>query len=135
MAQKVGKADSSILADDAQKDEAEMNINEEGKANDIEMTNEEKKDNGSLDVDVIAQHFKGRVRQIISFTGADGKQKTKETVIDSFAAILVRVIGFKEIYEAWENQYRSTIDDYKENDTLAITKQNSQISSNTGMTN
>ena len=39
-----------------------MNINEEGKANDIEMTNEEKKDNGSLDVDVIAQHFKGRVR-------------------------------------------------------------------------
>ena len=31
-----------------------MNINEEGKANDIEMTNEEKKENGSLDVDIIA---------------------------------------------------------------------------------
>lgn len=43
-------------------------VNEEGKANDIEMTNEEKKES-VLDKDIIAQHFKGRSRQIISFLG------------------------------------------------------------------
>jgi DNA-binding GntR family transcriptional regulator len=27
---------------------------------------------------------------------------------------MVGVIGYKEIYEAWENEYKSTIDDFKE---------------------
>jgi len=69
-----------------------------------------------LEDDVISKNFKGRLRQIITFQGADGLQKVKETVIDSFAAILIRVVGFKEIYEAWEQQYQSFIDEYKEND-------------------
>ena len=70
--------------------------------------------------DVITQNFKGRVRQIISFKGGDGQEKTKETVIDSFAAILIRVIGFKEIYEAWEEQYQSYIDDFRNNENQIL---------------
>ena len=35
-------------------------------------------------------------------------------LVDSFATIMVNVIGYKEIYEAWENEYKSTIDDFKE---------------------
>lgn len=58
--------DSSILVDDVsaaiQNLEREMNINEEGKANDIEMTNEEKKPANVFDEDIISQNFKGRVR-------------------------------------------------------------------------
>lgn len=52
--------------------------------------------------DVISEYFKGRVRSIITYTGNDGQQKTKESITDVFATILIRVIGFKEIYEAWE---------------------------------
>ena len=37
-------------------------------------------------------------------------------MIDSFAAILVRVVDFKEIYQAWEKQYKSDIDDFKESE-------------------
>lgn len=43
----------------------------------------------------------------------DGQEKVVEKIVDSFAAILIRVVGFKEIYEAWENQYQSAIDDFK----------------------
>ena len=35
-------------------------------------------------------------------------------MLDSFAAVMVRVVGFKELYEAWENQCRSTIENFKE---------------------
>jgi hypothetical protein len=52
----------------------------------------------------------------MKFKGSDGVEKVKETLIDSFAAIMVRVIGYKELYEAWENQYTSQIDDFKESD-------------------
>jgi hypothetical protein len=57
--------------------------------------------------DIITKVFKGRIRQIMKYKGQDGIEKVKETLIDSFAAIMVRVIGFKELYEAWENQYTS----------------------------
>jgi hypothetical protein len=53
--------------------------------------------------DVITRVFKGRIRQIMKFKGSDGVEKVKENLIDSFAAIMVRVIGYKELYEAWEN--------------------------------
>lgn len=66
--------------------------------------------------DVITKVFKGRIRQIMKFKGSDGVEKVKENLIDSFAAIMVRVIGYKELYEAWENQYTSQIDDFKESD-------------------
>jgi len=52
----------------------------------------------------------------MTYTGEDGLLKQKENVIDSFAAILVRVVGYKDVYEAWENQYKSAIDDFKEHD-------------------
>ena len=73
--------------------------NDANQIKDQEMKNEE----DLFKDDVITSHFKGRVRQIISFKGQDGTEKLKETVTDSFAAILIRVVGFKEIYEAWEN--------------------------------
>ena len=79
---------------------------------------QEKKD--IFDGDIISQNFKGRIRQIISYTGDDGQQKQKEKVIDSFAAILVRVVGFKDVYEAWETQYKSAIDDFNEHDGCQI---------------
>ena len=71
--------------------------------------------------DIITTNFKGRIRQMITFKGQDGTEKVKETVIDSFAAILVRVVGFKDLYEAWEQQYQSTIEDFRENDTILST--------------
>jgi len=77
--------------------------------------------------DIVSNSFRGRIRQIISFKGTDGLIKEKETVLDSFAAILVRVVGFKDLYEAWEEQYQSTIDGFKENEkaepTLAKQKE------------
>ena len=102
-----------------------MNIEDKNQIKDSEMKNEE----DLFKDDVITSHFKGRVRQIITFKGQDGSDKVKETVIDSFAAIMVRVVGFKEIYEAWENQYQSYIDDFKENDTILNT-QGSSVPSN-----
>jgi|SaaInl33SG_5_DNA_1037386.scaffolds.fasta_scaffold17482_1 hypothetical protein len=71
--------------------------------------------------DVITNVFKGRIRQIMKFKGSDGVEKVKENLIDSFAAIMVRVIGYKELYEAWENQYTSQIDDFKESDQISST--------------
>lgn len=72
--------------------------------------------------DVITNVFKGRIRQIMKFKGSDGVEKVKENLIDSFAAIMVRVIGYKELYEAWENQYTSQIDDFKESDQISSTQ-------------
>ena len=73
------------------------------------MTNEEQKD-VKMEEDMIAENFKGRTRQIISYKGKDGQNRTTETVIDFFAAILIGVIGFKEIYEAWELSYKDQIE-------------------------
>lgn len=40
----------------------------------------------------------------MTFSHTDGKvQHTKQKIMDSFAAIMIRVVGFKELYEAWEN--------------------------------
>lgn len=66
------------------------------------------------DQDVITVNFKGRIREIMKYQGADGTQKVKENLVDSFATIMIGVIGYKEIYEAWENEYKSTIDDFRE---------------------
>ena len=46
----------------------------------------------------------------MKFEGNGGKLKQK--VVESFGATMVRVVGFKELYEAWENQCRSQIDDF-----------------------
>jgi len=89
-------------------------MKEEGSIGDI---NKMKKSSSVFEEkDVITRVFKGRIRQIMKFKGSDGAEKMKETLIDSFAAIMVRVIGYKELYEAWENQYTSQIDDFKESD-------------------
>jgi len=53
--------------------------------------------------DVITNDFMGRTRQVMTFSHADGQKTSKQKVLDSFAAVMVRVIGFKELYEAWEN--------------------------------
>ena len=74
------------------------------------------------DSDVITVNFKGRIREIMQYQGADGNQKIKEKLVDSFATIMVGVIGYKEIYEAWENEYKSTIDDFREEGSQASTQ-------------
>ena len=56
--------------------------------------------------------MKGR----ITYKDGSGKEVLKEKVTESFAAIMVRVIGFKDIYSAWEEQWISTIDDFKIDD-------------------
>jgi hypothetical protein len=71
---------------------------------------------------VITVNFKGRIREIMKYQGADGTQKIKEKLVDSFATIMVGVIGYKEVYEAWENEYKSVIDDFKEEGTSNITQ-------------
>lgn len=56
-----------------------------------------------MDDDLISQNFKGKLRRIISYTGSDGKHRQIEKVVDSFAAIMVNVIGFKDVFNAWED--------------------------------
>ena len=50
----------------------------------------------------------------MTFTHKDGKKHSKHKILDSFAAIMVRVIGFKDLYEAWESQVRSEFENFKE---------------------
>ena len=61
---------------------------------------------------MVSQNFKGKMRQIISYKGSDGQEKTIENVTDFFAAILVRVVDFNELYDAWEQQFISFIDEF-----------------------
>lgn len=111
--------DSSIL------DNTDVNTEESKKqeSEDVNMKNEEPV--FKLD-DAISQNFKGKIKQIITYTGTDGQEKTKESINDFFAAILIRVIGFKEIYEAWEEQYQSALEGYNANESLYISTQQSQ---------
>jgi hypothetical protein len=39
---------------------------------------------------------------------------------------MVRVVGFKEIYEAWEEQYKSTIEDFRSAENTILSTQASQ---------
>lgn len=50
----------------------------------------------------------------MTFSHKDGRKHSRQKVLDSFAAVMVRVVGFKELYEAWENQCRSDIENFKE---------------------
>ena len=50
----------------------------------------------------------------MTYSHADGKKHSRQKVLDSFAAVMVRVVGFKELYEAWENQSRSEIENFQE---------------------
>ena len=60
--------------------------------------------------DVISVDFMSRIRKIQKFHDQHGREKEKQKIEDSFAATLIRVIGFKEIYEAWENQIHSDVE-------------------------
>jgi len=91
----VDKLNSSIMAD-------ETSALKDTELKDQEMKDEEVQEAPIFKDDIITTNFKGRIRQMITFKGQDGAEKVKETVIDSFAAILVRVVGFKDLYEAWE---------------------------------
>lgn len=95
----MNKLDSSIITDnpDAKNDEEQKQQDF-----DVEMKFEEEDIKSN---DAISDNFKGKIQQIITYKGTDGTQKTKESINDFFAAIMIRVIGFKEIYEAWEEQY------------------------------
>lgn len=66
--------------------------------------------------DIITQYFRGRIRNFITYDGPDGKQVCREKITESFAAIMVQVIGFKDLYSAWEDQIYSTINDLKIDD-------------------
>lgn len=78
-----------------------------------------------LDNDLISQNFRCKLRRVISYTGSDGKNRSIEKVVDNFAAIMVNVIGFKDVFNAWEEQVETTIDDFKED--LSITSQSSVV--------
>ena len=69
-----------------------------------------------LDNDIVTQYFRGRTRSIITYQDEDNKSCSHEKIEQSFAAIMVGVIGFKDLYSAWENQIISTIPDYKAED-------------------
>jgi hypothetical protein len=60
--------------------------------------------------DIISIIFRGSIKQIMNVTG---KENEEERIIESFAAIMIRIVGFKEIYEAWENQYQTIISEYR----------------------
>lgn len=95
------KQDSSIMADPSPNEEnSSIPVRQpdppEQEVPDTDMKEEIKLKEWAKDP--ISDIFKGRVKQIITFQGSDGHPKQKEKVIDSFAAILVRVVGFKEIY-------------------------------------
>ena len=77
-----------------------------------------------LQDDIITKYFKGKNKQIITYTGSDGKNREIEKIQDSFAAIMIRVIGFKDIYSAWESQVISIIDDYMEDNQTYNKKTN-----------
>ena len=67
--------------------------------------------------DAIANYFKGKFRTLIEFKrSSDGKDEVRERVVENFAAIMVRVVGFNELYSAWETQVEGVIDDYKEDE-------------------
>jgi hypothetical protein len=85
--------------------------------------------------DVISQDFMSRVRKVMTYTESDGRQTVKQKVMDSFTATLIRVIDFKELYEAWESQCRSTVESMQKKDLeLRKTKtysESAQISTET----
>lgn len=104
------KLDSSILADNPAELLEEQKLQE---VKDVVMKSEE--------TDVIDENFKGKIRSVITYKGNDGSEKIKESITDVFATILIRVIGFKEIYEAWEEQYRAALEDYNPNESYIQT--------------
>lgn len=69
-----------------------------------------------LDRDIITKLFRGKFRSFIAYNGADGQSKCKEKIIETFAAIMIRVIGFKDLYTAWEEQIVDEINDYVDQD-------------------
>mmetsp|Transcript_13952 Transcript_13952/g.21749 ORF Transcript_13952/g.21749 Transcript_13952/m.21749 type:complete len:99 (+) Transcript_13952:1330-1626(+) len=60
------------------------------------------KDSVILTDDMVSRNFKGQVRQVFSYQDHEGTNRVREKVTDTFAAILIRVVGFKDIYNAWE---------------------------------
>lgn len=68
---------------------------------------------GFMGSDVVSQDFLQRVRKIQTYTESDGRRTIKQRVSDKFTATLIRVIGFKELYEAWESQCRSVVEGMK----------------------
>lgn len=117
----------SVLLDDKDKantdKQGDVEMADEGNVNQVpELQKQKSVFNES---DVITVNFKGRIREIMKYQGADGTQKIKEKLVDSFATIMVGVIGYKEVYEAWENEYKSVIDDFREEGTSNITQANS----------
>ena len=51
-----------------------------------------------------------KLRSIQKFHDYKGRETEKQKITNSFAATLIRVVGFKEIYEAWENQIQSDVE-------------------------
>ena len=80
----------------------------------IDLNDMSSRHNKLLDDDLITKHFRGKLRRIITYQGSDGKSRAIEKVIDSFAAILIRVVGYKDAFNAWEDQMISVIDEYTE---------------------
>ena len=116
------KQESSILdQDNAKKNQEDsMMIGEEAKAAEVKVTME---GNRFIGKDVVSQDFMSRIRQVQMYTDEKGKITEKQKIQDSFAATLIRVIGFKEVYEAWESQCRSAIEGLE----LSKTKSADQI--------
>ncbi len=81
------------MVDEEQEQEVDQ-INSKSGENDEQPVQEE---------DIIAKYFKGSNKEITTFVDVNNNQIVSEKVEEQFAVIMINVIGFKEIYEAWEN--------------------------------
>ena len=60
---------------------------------------------------MILDTFFGQLKSIVSFK-ENGDTKLLE-IQETFAEVMMNVIGTKDLYEAWENMYHDSIDGYK----------------------
>lgn len=61
---------------------------------------------------MIVDTFFGQLNSTISYLDKSGQQQIQE-VKETFAEVMMNVIGTKDLYEAWENLYHDSVDDYK----------------------
>ena len=61
---------------------------------------------------IIAELFFGQLHSFCHYKQTSGEDKFQE-VREAFNEVMISAIDTKNFYEAWENMYQSTIDDYQ----------------------
>ena len=57
------------------------------------------------------------MQTFLSYKDKNNEEKFTE-VRDVFAEVMMSVLGTKDLYEAWENSYQATIDDYRTTEVI-----------------